>query len=238
MCRNLLARACAALLALAPSLALAHHGQDFLLLESPAVPHPGDAYLLANVDVALDGDAEEQAGFEPALLVGLAPRWAFELHAHTEKLAGEDWAYEATAPALHVLLTDPERHDGPKVGLSLEHEIARESGDPDNTELRLSFENGHGAGKWGANLIASHAQGGDDDFGAALGYRHAVRPGFALGIEGEGSFRHAEGTEVVAGAYFEDEQRWALKLGLGAARGEDGDVAPMARVGVVLRLRD
>ena len=229
---------CALALALLPSLACAHHGQDFLLAESPGVPHPGQIYLLANADAALDGDADEQAAFAPALLIGASPRVAFELHAHTEKLAGESWRYEATAPAVHVLLTDPHRHEGLKVGLSAEYEVAAHTGDADNTEVRLSFEDSRDANKWLANLIASHEQGGDDDFGAALGFRHQVRDGFALGLEGQGSFRHAEGSELLLGAYFEHAQSFALKFGIGGQRDEDGGVTPVARLGLVLRLRD
>src|SRR5262245_17137759 len=122
-------------LACAPFAATAHHGQDFLLVESPTVPHPGDVYFLANAAAALDNDAQQQAGFEPALLIGVCLRLAFELHAHTEKLAGEDWNYEATAPSLHLLLTDPENHDGLKAGLSAEYEIAREADAADRLEV-------------------------------------------------------------------------------------------------------
>ncbi|GAB3099656.1 hypothetical protein GCM10027159_22430 [Lysobacter terrae] len=228
---------CLVILSLLPSLAFAHHGQDFLLVESPAVPHPRQVYLLANTHAALEGDAEEQAGFEPALLVGVTPRVAFELHSHMEKLAGEDWNYEATAPSLHVLLTDPENHHGLKVGLSAEYEIAAEDDAPDNAEVRLSFENEIGATKWGANLVGSHEEHGESDWGAVLGVRREVRPGFALGLEGQSSSRHAEGAELLAGAYFEHGQTWALKLGLGGQREEDGHVTPVARVGLVLRLK-
>lgn len=229
---------CGLALALLPSLALAHHGQDFLLVESPAIPHPGQLYLLANADVALDHDAEEQAGFEPALLFSVSPRVAFELHAHTEKLAGDSWRYEATAPAVHFLLTDPQRHDGLKVGLSAEYEIAAHAGDTDNTEIRLAFEDSRDANKWAANLIANREQGGDSDFGAALGFRHQLRNDLALGIEGQGSFRHAEGGEVLLAGYYEHAQAFAFKFGVGGERGENGDYAPMLRFGIVLRLRD
>lgn len=230
--------ALALVIALAPSLALAHHGQDFLLLESPGVPHPGDVYLIANAHGALQDDIEEQAGFEPALFIGVTPRVAFELHAHAEKLQGERWNYEATAPAVHVLLTDPTKHHGWKVGVGAEYEIAAEDDAPDNVEMRLSFENGDGATKWAGNLIASREQGGDSDVGLALGARYALRPGLALGAEGQGSFRHAAGGEVLVGAYFEHTQDWALKLGLGAQRDDDGRFTPLVRLGVVLRLKD
>lgn len=229
---------CGFALALLPSLALAHHGQDFLVVESPAIPHPGQVYLIANADVALDGDAEEQAGFEPALLFSVSPRVAFELHAHTEKPVGESWRYEATAPAVHVLLTDPHRHDGLKVGLSAEYEIAAHADDADNAEMRLAFENSRGGDKWAANLIASREQGGDSDLGAALGFRHQLHESFALGVEGQGSFRHAEGGEVLFAGYYEHAQAFALKFGVGGERGEDGGYAPMLRLGLVLRLRD
>jgi len=229
---------CVLVLALLPSLALAHHGQDFLLVESPAIPHPGQVYLIANADVALDGDAEEQAGFEPALLFSVSPRVAFELHAHTEKLAGDSWRYEATAPAVHLLLTDPHRHDGLKVGLSAEYEIASHADDADNAEVRLAFEDSRDANKWAANLIASHEQGGDSDFGAALGFRRQLRDSFALGVEGQGSFRHAEGGEVLFAGYYEHAQTFAFKFGVGGVRGEDSGYTPMLRLGLVLRLRD
>ncbi|GAB3359091.1 hypothetical protein [Lysobacter tyrosinilyticus] len=229
---------CLSALCLLPSLAFAHHGQDFLLVESPAVPHPKQVYLLANAHAALDGDAEEQAGFEPALLVGVTPRVAIELHAHAEKLAGEDWNYEATAPSVHVLLSDPENHHGLQVGLSAEYEIAAEDDAPDNAEVRLSFENTHAALKWGANLVGSREQHGEADWGAVLGFRREIRPGFALGFEGQASFKRAEGAEVLAGAYFEGGQAWALKLGLGGEREADGGFMPLARVGLVVRLND
>lgn len=224
-------------LACAPGLAFAHHGQDFLLLESPTVPHPGSVHLIANSRFMLESGTEEQAEFAPALLFGISPRVAFELHAHAEKLSGEGWNYEATAPAIHVLLTDPEREDGFKLGLSAEYEIAAEDGAPDNSELRLSLENGDEQTTWGANLIASREQGGDSDFGASLGVRHRVSEGLVLGMEAESSLRHAEGAQVLAGAYWDRPSGWGWKLGLGAERGEDGDVSPVLHVGLILPLR-
>jgi hypothetical protein len=217
--------------------AQAHHGQDFLLVESPQVPHPGDVYLLANSAFALD-DAEEQAGFEPALLIGVAPRIAFELHVHTEKLAGESWRYEATAPAIHLLLSDPARHDGLKVGLSAEYEIARAADEPDNLEFRLGIEQASGAVTWAGNLVYDREQGGDTTTGAALGWRRQVGERFALGVEAQGAFDHGEGRELLAGLYWEHDQRWTLKLGLGAVHDDSGGYASLARVGLVVRLRD
>jgi hypothetical protein len=226
----------AAVAALLPSLAFAHHGQDFLLLESPGIPHAGNVYLIANAHAVLDSNAEEDGGFEPSLLFGVSPRFAFELHAHTEKPAGEDWLVESTAVAAHLLLSDPARHHGPKVGLGVEYEFARDHDEPDRVEARMAVETRRGAETFGANLIASHATDGRDDFGAGLAWRHATGGAWSLGAEAQGSFDHAEGTQLLAGAYFEHEQSWALKLGLGAEREAEGGYSPVAHVGLVLRL--
>ena len=225
-------------LMLAPCQAFAHHGQDFLLLESPTVPHAGNIYLIANAHAALSGDAEERAGFEPALLVGVSPRVAFELHAHTEKLAGQNWDYEATAPAIHVLLTDPGKHEGFKAGISAEYEITATNGGRDNVEVRLSLENGTEENKWAGNLIASREQGGRKDFGAALGFRHEVRPGLALGVEGQSSFQRAEGAQLLAGAYLELDESRTIKFAIGGFRDEQGRTQPVVHVGLVMRLRE
>jgi hypothetical protein len=227
---------CLASIALAPSLAFAHHGQDFLLVESPTVPHPGSVYLIANGHAALSGDASERASFEPALLFGATPRFAFELHAHTEKLAGENWTYEALAPAVHVLLTDPDKHEGLKVGLSVEYEIAAKDDGSDNSEMRLSVENGTEQSKWAANLIASKEEGGDSDVGMALGFRREVREGLALGVEAQSSFRHAQGAQILAATYFENERLGTFKLGFGGDRNERGRFSPVLHLGIVLRL--
>ena len=216
--------------------ACAHHGQDFLLVESPSVPHPGDAYLLANVGVAL-GESDEQAGFEPALLMGITHRVAFELHGHTEKLAGEPWRYEATAPSLHVLLTDPDRHDGWTSGLSAEYEVAREAGG-DALELRWSVEQQTARYKAGANLVYRREEGDAGRYGAVVGAHWRIAPRVALGVEAQGDVDRADGAEALASAHWECDEAWSLKFGLGGQRDDDGRWVPLARLGLVLRLRD
>jgi hypothetical protein len=221
---------------LAPSLVWAHHGQDFLLVESPAVPQPGSWYLTVDGQAALSRDIEERASFAPALRVGLTPRLALELHAHAEETADEGWAFESIAPAVHLLLTDPGKPDGLKAGLSAEYEFASQATAADKLELRLSLEAGSTRTKWADNLLASREQGGDSDIGMALGVRHVVRPRLAVGVEGEGSLRRAEGAKLLVAAYFESDRLGTIKLGLGAERVESGDHVPVAQAGWVLPL--
>ena len=236
MTRFRLGALCAAVFLASAFPARAHHGQDFLLVESPTVPHPGDAYLLANLGVALD-KSDEQAGFEPALLIGLAPRFAFELHGHTEQVAGEPWRYEATAPSLHVLLTDPEKHEGLQSGLGAEYEFAREAGG-NALEVRWSVQQANPRYKAGANLVYHHEEGDTGHFGAVIGAHWRIAPRVALGAEAQGDFDRAEGTEALASAHWECDEAWSLKFGLGGQRTDEGRWVPLARFGLVLRLRD
>jgi hypothetical protein len=225
-------------LSLSAFAASAHHGQDFLLVETPATPHPGNVYLLVNANAALDSDADEQGELEPALLFGATPRIAFEVHGHLHKDAGDALRYEATAPSIQVQLTDPSRHEGFRAALSAEYEIAREADAPDNLSVRLALGHERGANQFGANLVFDREEGGTTDLGTALGYRRALSERVALGIEAQGSLRHAEGAEALAGAYFEIDPRWTVKCGLGARREGDGSTTPIAAVGLVLRLHD
>jgi hypothetical protein len=219
----------------APALASAHHGQDFLLLESPTVPHPGDVYLLANADLALDGDAEEQASFAPAILIGATPRVAFELHAHAADVEGEGWHHEAIAPAIHLLLTDPHAHEGLKVGLSAEYEIGH-GDEPDAMEVRLSAEQERGRLLLAGNLVAEKETDESASYAASIGLRGQLSERVALGAEAQHDFDDQAG-ELLAGLYLGDEPGWALKLGLGATRDEDGNSGGVARIGLVLKLR-
>ncbi|HNV84773.1 MAG TPA: hypothetical protein PKI87_10975 [Arenimonas sp.] len=223
-------------LVLLPSSAFAHHGQDFLLIESPAVPHPGSVYLIANAQVALAKEAESEASFAPAILVGVTPRFSFELHTHAEKPGNENWTYEATAPAIHLLLTDPNSQKGLKLGISAEYEFANEADTKDNMEVRFSAEIGGTQTKWGANLIASRELGGNSDFAAALGARHAVRTNIWLGAEIQSSFRITKDHQALLAAYFESRRFGAMKLGVGGKRNELGNNDLVVYLGWVVQL--
>lgn len=221
---------------MAPSLALAHHGQDYLLVESPALPSSGSAYLIGSGHVALSKEADERASFAPALLVGVTPRLALEMHVHTERTADAGWTYEAIAPAVKILLTDPGKQVGFKAGISAEYEFAAEDDDGDEVELRLSLEIGDELARWTANPVANREEGGDSDLQAALGVRRAMHPGFAIGVEAQGSLRHSEGAQMLAAAYFENRRLGTVKIDMGGERTALVGYIPTAHFGWVLPL--
>jgi hypothetical protein len=226
-------RLATALLAFLPLTAFAHHGQDFLVVESPTIPHPGDGYFLANAEFAPGGDIE----LEPSLFWGLSPRWAFELHAHEMREPGEGWGYEATAPAVHLLLSDPAKHHGTRVGLSAEYEIARDREAPDNVVVRLSVQRQVGAWNWAGNLSAEKADNNKAEGGYAFGVRHALSTQWTGTLEAHGYFGHAADTEVLGGLVWENGQAFAFKAGLGAERSDEGNYRPVLHLGLVVALR-
>ncbi len=213
--------------------AWAHHGKDFLIVESYDVPHPGDTYLLASARYANAGEGDSWE-LEPALLIGAFPRVAAEVHAHfVQEEDARSLKYEAVAPSLHVQLTDPASTFPIQIGVAVEYEIASD-GAPDVFEGRFIVEKGFGDAKLSLNIVAEHAVGQDTEIGYAAGVRANLSSMIAIGLEGEGSFETRGPDEALIGVYFEPAERFTLKLGAGTGFGSDSlDVA--ARIGGVYR---
>src|SRR6266513_6134854 len=88
---------CAAALSLACAVPVfAHHGKDFLMVESYELPHPGNVYFVSSEMFSRDAITSE-----PSVLFGVADRFAGEVHVHIERPRGESLHYEAIAPAVH-----------------------------------------------------------------------------------------------------------------------------------------
>jgi hypothetical protein len=62
----------------------AHHGKDFLLVESYELPHPGAIYAVSAEEFLFDRSALTFHD-EPSLLFGMTDRIAAEVHAHVAK---------------------------------------------------------------------------------------------------------------------------------------------------------
>lgn len=218
----------------ATRLAFAHHGKDFLLVESYDVPEPGDFYLISSAGILVQ-QGEAALELEPALLVGVLPRVAVELHGHVDKEPDEPLRYESTAPSLHVQITPPDSKFPVNVGLSAEYELASSSEVNDRLETRLIGETDIGATKLVGNLIVEHERGGDTTPGYAIGARYSLNEQFACGVEAQGPFTRTDNHELLFGVYAEPTTRLTLKGGLGAVF-SDQPAGFVARLGVVLRL--
>jgi hypothetical protein len=195
----------------------AHHGQDFLVVESYEIPHAGDGYGLASGVYARDGD-EEEVELEPGVLIGLLPRVAGEVHAHFAKEGdGGSLEYEAVAPSLRMQLTDPRSSLPVQIGASVEYEIGA-TGVADAFAARLILERSVNRIKVTANGIA-HRSEGDTEYGYAAGVRYDVGEHLGLGLEAQGSSDIHQG---LAGLYYEATDQFTLKAGAGTKLSDDG----------------
>ena len=210
--------------------ALAHHGKDFLVVETYELPHPGHVFLLSNQDLVRAG-GETAYSFTPGVLLGVTDRFAAELHAHFEKAPGEGWAFEAIAPAVRLQLTRPD--SSLRLAVSAEYEFGRGEA-PDELEGRL-IVGYRGAVNIAANLVFGHARGSGEgtDVGYAIGVRPARETRVVVGAEAQGNFRGPDAHEVLGGVYFTPSERLTVKIAVGTGFGEAG-VDLTVRTGVVL----
>ena len=201
--------------------AFAHHGKDFLIVESYDAPHPGDAYALATGQYAREA-GDETAEVEPSVLFGIVHGLAGEVHAHFAKDPGASLKYDAVAPALHLQLTDHDADFPIKVGASAEYEIARAPG-ANRFEGRMVFEQAFDGAKLAVNAIAEHEEGLATRLGYAAAFRHEFGEHVGMGVESQGFFRKPpRANEALLGVYVEPVESFTAKVGVGTGFGPDG----------------
>jgi hypothetical protein len=224
---RLLAAAVLLLAGAAP--ARAHHGKDFLVVETYELPRPGHVFLLSNQDLVRAGGA---TGYEwsPGVLLGVTDRFAAEVHAHFEKEPDGDWSFAEIAPAVRLQLTPP----GRRVNLALSGEYEFGRGEvPDHVEGRF-IVGYRGRLNLAGNLVVGHVRGGEGtEVGYAVGVRSAREDGIALGAEAQGNFHGAHFHEVLGGVYFTPSERLTVKVAVGTGFGDEGPDLTI-RTGLVL----
>jgi hypothetical protein len=213
---------CALLLVATPL--FAHHGKDFIFVESYEVPHIGDLYGVTSEQYIVREHAYRE---ELALLTGLSHRLAVELHAHFERGVG----LEAIAPAVHVHLFDTGTAHG---ALSAEYEIGRRgAGNSPTVRLIVGHQLGEGAIVANLGATRSHDEGTSGIY--AIGYRSDLEAPHGWGIEAQGELHRKAEHEIVGAGYFQLGERVTLKAGAGAIVGA-GAPAKVVRTGFVFRL--
>lgn len=222
------ARIGVALLLLATPL-FAHHGKDFLLVESFELPHPQSLFAVS-AEEFLFGRGATEFRDEPSLLVGLTRNVAGEVHVHLEKLPGERATFEAIAPAIHIRLLDVGRLH---TGLSAEYEIGLHgNGNVPSVRLILGHSVGEGAIVGNIGVEKNHEEGTRAIY--AIGYRPDLEAATSWGIEAQGALRHSEEHEVIVAGYRQMNDRLTVKAGIGTAAGT-GKARVLVRTGVVWR---
>jgi len=223
---------------LSPTAAFAHHGRDFLTVETAELPHQGQIYLIARQDYIEEGE-EDEIELEPAVIFGVTNRFALEVHSHVAREGEGSFEYESTSPAFHLRLSPVDAPWG--VAVSAEYEFAHDSEAEDVAEARLILSRqltGLHRSHFAFNLIAEEEQGedGELEWGYAVGFRSRLTDRHDWGLEARGSFESEGATEALLGLFLQPTKRLTVQLGAGTAFGDEGpDFA--FRSAVVWRLR-
>lgn len=213
--------------------AFAHHGRDFLIVETAEIPEPREFFFFSSHDLFVR-HGDHTIEIEPALLGGISERFALEIHSHIARESGDDFRYKATAPALRVVLTPPESSSSWRAALSAEYEIAHGE-EANRAEARLILTRAVGDANLVLNLIGER-QAGDNKAGYAIGFRPSLTSRLSWGLEGEGRFEQHSTHEILFGIYGQPSERITLKMGLGAGVGQGSPVYTI-RTAFVVHLR-
>jgi hypothetical protein len=212
--------------------AMAHHGKDFLIVESFELPHPHDIYFVSS-ELFSHREDGTFISTEPSLLFGLTHRVAGEVHVHIEKEPGQSLRYEAIAPAVHIQLTPEESKAAWKFALAAEYEIARHT-DENNFAARLIAARDMGKGMLVVNIGGEHSRAEGTQATYAVGFRPALDVRVGWGIEAQGHIEHGQQHEVLVGIYAQPGERLTFKAGAGMGLG-DGKRSALVRTGIVWR---
>jgi len=214
-----------------PSIARAHHGLDFLVVQTAHLPQQGSGYVIGRVDYI--AEEQDEMEFEPALLFGATDWMAFELHAHFEKPEGDSAHYESLAPALHFRLTP--RDNKFSFGVSVEYELASDSDAED--VFGLTGILGYATAGWlvTANLQLDKPSNQSGELGFAIGARRALNASHGIGVEVFGSLENNGPSELLLGYYGELSQRFSINAGIGTGLDDGPDWA--ARSAFIWRFR-
>jgi hypothetical protein len=226
-----LSLACIVPLCISPGVARAHHGLDFILVQTAHLPERGTAYALTRINHL--SDTEDETEIEPAVLYGLNDWMAVELHAHFAKEGDNSMGYESIAPAVHFRLTP--RAQAASFGLSAEYAFAHdaESADIANIVAVAGYE-GNG---WMAagNVSFEKPSGLSGEWGYSFGVRRNVSARHGIGLEVVGSFENDGYGEAMVGYYAELSKQFTFNAGLGA--GFDGGPDVAAHMTVIWQFR-
>ena len=202
-----------------PGPAPAHHGLDFLVVQTAHLPERGTGYALARMDFL--SDITEESRFEPSVLYGATDWLTLEMHAHFGREENQSFRYESVAPAARFRLTPVDRPFA--AGVSAEYEFAHGQQHEDAIELAgvLSYENG----AWIAsgNILYDRERKGSGEWGYAAGARYTFRQRHGVGIELVGSLESHGSSQMLLGYYGMLSDVFSINIGVGTGidRGPD-----------------
>ena len=202
-----------------PGVARAHHGLDFVLVETAHLPESKSGYVFGRL-TRFDA-SESETEIEPAALWGMTDRVALEAHAHYAKEDGGSFEYESVAPAVHFRLSPM----GKALSFGVSAEYAFESGHDGRDVVVAAGVVGYERNGWIAagNLLLEKRSGSSGEWGYAAGIRRTLTPKHGVGLELRDAFDGGDRSEVLIGYYGELAPRFSVTAGIGSGIDEGPD---------------
>lgn len=202
--------------------ASAHHGKDFLLLETDDMPLAGHVYALASLDTNVDNDGAHSSEITPALLFSVGKNLTLEPHFHLHQEPGESFRFESTALDIRYRLGSIGRSQW-RAAVSLGLEKPRDSEENTNAEGRLIFVRNFPTSLVAVNLIAGRelSSGAQYDYAVGAGIVFPQVNGDAISLETVARLPLCDGVEIVPGYSKKLSKTASAKIGVGVFRSSE-----------------
>ena len=197
--------------------AAAHHGRDFLLLETDDMPAKGQSYAVLAVDTLRNAAGDHATEITPGVVLGLSKRLVVEPHFHLEREPSEDFKYAASAVGVRYRLGDLGQ-SGWRGAVSGEVEITRNrAAEPSSGSLRLIAARTFPNALVAVNLITGRefTAGGDGTLAIGAGVMTPLKNGDQIGLEAIVSLPTKDGFEILPSYAHRFGKNSQVKLGVG-----------------------
>ena len=204
-------------LALLSRPAAAHHGRDFLLIETDDMPARGETYGVLSLDTVRSKDGDHATEITPGVVLRAGSRIAVEPHFHVAREAGENFKYAAAAVGVRYRIGDLGR-SGWRGALGFETEIPRNrAAEPSNGTFRFIAARTLPRALVAANLIIGHefTAGGAWDYAIGAGVLTPLPNGDQVGVEAIVSLPLHDGVEILPSYSHRIGKNTQVKLGVG-----------------------
>lgn len=218
--------------------AFAHHGKDFLIVETSEIPEKGESFFISSFEA---GASRKE--WTPGFLYSWTDFLATEVHAHFENDEKQNLEFSSFAPEVRINLNalSPSYLSG--IAFSAEYEFAKnkqtelladeaasdedhlkkfhegESSDTeelhkDRLEMRLIFSKFLNGANVALNLVFNKQKLEKEDYGYAFGVKKDMGHKLDFGFEADGSFKNSSQNRMMPAVYFTGKQGFNVNVGV------------------------